>query len=330
MRRELPSGAGAKLLSLACTAPLESLRFHGLEPLALMLREPGSSVGGSSAHQHAVIARQVAEQEVLKRVRDAVTGRIMVLKGPELAARYPERVVRQYGDLDLLVEDAEGAQKELIRSGFSPSGDPDLYIDIHHRRPLQYGGLPIPIELHDRPKWISWSASPEPGELFASAQPATLPVPGFFAPRAKEHAVLVAVHAWAHEPLRRLRDLLDVYVLLDDVDRAEVDALATRWGVQRLWRVTVGAVDAVLLDEGHLPRWARHLQRGSERTLAESHLRRWMSDFAGAPLGYALRALPRTLADEILPAPGESWPAKARRVARALGGAAASPRGPAS
>src|SRR5688572_3205555 len=40
---------------------------------------------------------------LLQRVRDAHDGPLIVLKGPEVAAHYPDAALRSYSDLDLLV-----------------------------------------------------------------------------------------------------------------------------------------------------------------------------------------------------------------------------------
>ena len=47
------------------------------------------------------------------------------MKGPEVAAHYPVPSDRPFGDLDLLVEDPEAAQRALIAAGFVEFGEPD-------------------------------------------------------------------------------------------------------------------------------------------------------------------------------------------------------------
>ena len=75
------------------------------------------------------------------------------MKGPEVALRYPGPALRGFRDLDLLVPDAPAVQRELLAAGFEPVGLPEKYAAIHHLRPLAYPGLPLLVEVHDRPKW---------------------------------------------------------------------------------------------------------------------------------------------------------------------------------
>ena len=77
----------------------------------------------------------------------------MLFKGPETAAHYPHPALRRFWDLDLLVPDAGATQRSLLKAGFREVGDPALYADIHHLRPLTLPGLPLAVEVHDRPKW---------------------------------------------------------------------------------------------------------------------------------------------------------------------------------
>jgi hypothetical protein len=312
----LPPVAEALLFRIAKTATAEDLRFHGLDALAAAPeRAPDAR---ATAAVEAAAARDLAVGAVLSAVRDALTGEIVLMKGPEIACRYPVSVPRPFGDVDLLVADPVRAQAQLLDAGFRPVGDSALYTGIHHRQPLQLGEIPVPVELHDRPKWIPWSDPPAWDELLAVGRRASVAVPGFLAPRDSEHAVLVAVHAWAHEPLQRIRDLLDVEVLLAAADRALAASAARRWGVARLWDVTTAAADALFRRGGvGLPVWARHLARGTDRTVLESHLQRWLSGLAGAPARFAVRQLPEILAAEIGRTGSEPWSEKAARVARA-------------
>src|SRR5262245_30962407 len=91
---------------------------------------------------------------VLQKVRDACDGPIVVLKGPEAAAYYPDPSVRPFRDLDLLVPDATAVQNALLAAGFQLTGDEYLYRDIHHLRPVVWPDLPLLIEVHQRPKWV--------------------------------------------------------------------------------------------------------------------------------------------------------------------------------
>lgn len=260
----------------------------------------------------------LAAPVVLEHVRAACEGeQVVVLKGPEVAARYPDPALRVFGDVDVLVRDAEAVQASLLRAGFEEIGDASLYVDIHHLRPLRLRSLPLVVEVHSRPKWIG-APPPSTEELLAAAE--RLPS-GLYALPPAHHALVLAAHSWAHEPLRRLRDLLDVVLLADEAGRDETARLARAWGVERLWRATIGAADAVFLGgrpTWPLRLWAQNLDRARERTVLENHLQRWLSDFSVAPPGRALAAWPRTLVRELGPEGDETWAAKLSRSARAL------------
>lgn len=257
---------------------------------------------------------------VFDRVRAAYGGPLIVLKGPETAALYPDPTLRGFGDLDLLVEDAEGVHATLVAAGFVEVGDPAIYRDIHHLRPLARERLPLTVEVHSRPKWIDDRGGPSAAELFAAAHPSTA-LAGALALPPEHHAVLLAVHSWAHEPLRRLRDLVDVAAALAAADPARTAAVAEEWGVGRLWRVTAAAADAVFFgapDPWALRLWALNLRRVRERTVLEQHVQRWTSDFSALPFSSAARRVPRTFASEVFPEGDEGWRAKLARTALAV------------
>jgi hypothetical protein len=142
---------------------------------------------------------------------------------------------------------------------------------------------------------------------------------------AEHHALLLAVHSWAHEPLRRLRDIVDVAAMLEGADRAEIARLARAWGVPKLWRTTVTTVD-VLFDgrpsSWALRLWAQNLAGMRERTVLENHLARWLSDFWALPARPALRKVPQTFLDEVRPGGEEDWSAKLSRASVAMRNAA--------
>ena len=81
---------------------------------------------------------------LLARIGAVWTGPMIILKGPELASRYPEGFRRTAGDIDLLVDDADAAHAALRAAGFVPTGDPRLSVDIHHLQPLVWPEPPSP------------------------------------------------------------------------------------------------------------------------------------------------------------------------------------------
>ena len=91
----------------------------------------------------------------------------------------------------------------MVEAGFEPTGDPELYVGIHHLRPLVLPGLPPVVEVHHDPKWLDGTAPPT-AELLKTAVPSATGIPGLLTLEPARHAVALAVHAWAHVPLSRL------------------------------------------------------------------------------------------------------------------------------
>jgi hypothetical protein len=303
------------------------LRRHGLQLLAAYhRRERGLPVGADLAddERRATIV-DMTVQVLLERAREAYDGELVVFKGPELARRYPVSTLRPYDDVDLLVADGAAAERALLAAGFESVGNPDAYRDIHHLRPLAWPGLPLYLELHTRPKWVDGLPVPATRDLIGRAVPADVGVAGLLALPPAEHALLVAAHAWAHEPLRRALDLVDASVLADEADERELRALARSWGIDGVWRTTAAAAGA-LLGTARTPVamrvWARHLRPLRERSVLEGHLERWLSGFWSLPPGRATTAFAVAVAHDLTPAPDESWREKLRRVRTAVRDAA--------
>jgi hypothetical protein len=254
-------------------------------------------------------------------MREAYDGPIVVIKGPEVGARYPDPALRPLRDLDVLVRDAPAAQRALVAAGFREVGDPDLYVDIHHLRPVLWPGLPLIIEIHSEPKWPEGLVPPPVEELLDAARESAWGVEGILGLPPAEHALLLAAHSWAHSPLLRISDLVDIAALSNHEDLQEFRRLAQRWQLGRIWETTVAAVDSVIYGERTslpLRTWARHLPRVRDRTVFESHLEEFLSDFwAKAPLA-ALRSSALTLRDVVRPGVDETWRAKLGRTRSAV------------
>jgi Uncharacterised nucleotidyltransferase len=302
---------------------VRDLRLHKLQLVAAQTwRARGRLVPGPLVDEERY-ARMLAllAPIVLRRVRDAVEEPVVLLKGPEAAAYYTDPTLRPYGDLDLLVEDAPRVQRALLAAGFVEVGEVEPYVGIHHLRPVAWPGLPLPVEIHGRPKWIDGLAPPPTAELVAAAVPSATGIDGILALPPAQHALVLAVHSWAHTPLQRLLELADVALVAAEADREELRALAGRWGIARLWSTTEGAADALFRGGARplaLRVWARNLSRAGERTVLESHLQRWLSPFGALPARSALADAVRRLGRDLRPRPGETWRDKAGRTARAL------------
>jgi hypothetical protein len=302
-----------------------AIRAHRLQLLALpRFAETGREVPGwllQEQRSAALIA--LVTPIVLGRIRASWDGPMLVLKGPVVAARYPNEA-RAYNDLDILVPDAEGLHTALRESGFSTVPDPDYdALDIqYHLEPLAWEKFPLRVEIHSAPNWVPGLKPPPVAELFEHAvKDDSLTVDGVLTPAPVHHALLLAGHGWTHRPLGALRDLIDVAVMADGVPPSELESVADRWGMGTLWRATWGATEAVLHGRRapvSVRLWARHLAAGRERTVLENHLERWLSPFWALPRRRALAKSARTLVEEIAPLENETWGMKWKRVAQAV------------
>jgi Uncharacterised nucleotidyltransferase len=260
---------------------------------------------------------------LLEKIRSALAGPVVLFKGPEVALRYPDPSVRPYADLDLLVPDAFAAHDALKLGGFREVGDPALFVDIHHLRPLGLPPFPLLVELHSRPKWIDALEPPSPAELIAAAVPSRLDVDGISTLRPDHHAMILVAHAWAHEPLRRILELVDIAAMIEELDRRQLQTLARQWRMERVWNTTLAATDA-LLANGSAPAplplrlWARNLPAVRSRTVFESHLERWLAGFWALPLRGAVRAAAGSAVRAFVPEEDESWREKLARTRLAL------------
>jgi hypothetical protein len=262
--------------------------------------------------------RDLMAPAVLKGVREAYEGRLLLLKGPEVAAHYPTGC-RPFNDLDILADDPEGAQRSLLAAGFEQIGFEDAYYEgLHHLSPLMMPGAPSPVvEIHRRPNWIEWSEPPSGEELFDAAVPASCAVDGYLALPPVHHAIAIAAHGWIELPLRRILDLVDVLAVLPSGEREDARELAKRWDMEHVWSTTLVAADAVVLDgptPWSLRLWARNLEQVRDRSVFETHLRRLVSPFWALPPGRAGLASLATVGRELTPAPSERWPEKLRRM----------------
>jgi hypothetical protein len=296
------------------------LRAHGLQLLAgARLRALGRAVPDEIVlEERRAAITALAVPALLHRTRAVYDGRLMIMKGAEVALHYRDPALRPFGDIDLLVDDAEAARRALLAAGFREIGPP--YDDGHHHLPpLAWPGLPATVELHRRPHWVDALARPSVREIFEAAEPSGLGVAGVLAPARHHHALLLAGHAWTHEPLRRLLDVIDIAAVTEGTDRARVRAIARRWGCKRLWRTTELAMDAVLYGAPLTVAsrtWARHLQGARERTILESRVLR----LAGPAWGLRRRHVPTAVLDAIAlhlrRHDDEPWRAKLERTRR--------------
>jgi hypothetical protein len=302
---------------------------HGLGPLAARrLRLADEAVPDHHLREErASRTAALVAPSLLQRARDAYDGPLLLVKGPELSARYPDGA-RRFGDLDLVAGDAEEAQAALLAAGFRlqqrdwpPEGYDDVRRPHYHLHPLVFPGLGLRIEIHKHVKWPDRLRPPSNEELFEAAVPSVVGVPGLLTPHPDHHAVVLVSHAWGEVPMRRVRQLVDVLAFVDDGDRAKLRQLAAGWGIERGWTSTLAVGDWLLLGHPE-PRlvgvWARYLRELREPNVLEMHVQDWLSPFwLTTPRPAAHRTFDAVLRD-LRPKPNQTWKAKLRQTMRAL------------
>ncbi len=310
---------------LEASPGLEDLRAHGLHLLAARhWRAAGRPVPPALMQEEIAASRRVAAApRVLAEIRRACDGPVLLVKGPAVAARYPEPAARPFIDLDIVVPDPPAVQRALLSAGVRHVGDPaDYPPDLHHLPPIHLPAHPLPIEVHGRLKWVDQLPAPSFDRLSAGAGTAALGVDGVLEPAPAQHALILTGHLWAHDPLARLLRVLDVAVMAEPVEVAAMDALARSWGMGRMWRATAAVADALFgartSDPPPLRTWARGLRTAREPTVAELHASRLLSPFSAYPPPAAARAVGAALAAFAKPHDAEPWRRKVSRTARQL------------
>ena len=98
-------------------------------------------------------------------------------------------------------------QAALLERGYRQVGEAPP--GRHHLAPLLAPELPLVVEVHGRVKWLRGLEAPSYDRLVAHAIPFD-EVTGISTLAPADHAALLAVHVWAHDPLTRLLRLVDV------------------------------------------------------------------------------------------------------------------------
>jgi len=273
------------------------------------------------AAERLAAAGTLAAPVLMAKVRAAIDGPVLLMKGAEVARHYPDPALRSFGDLDLIVPDAQRSQRQLMEAGLELCGEAWVYEGIHHLRPLRLPELPLIVEFHHAPKWIDGLEPPSVPELLELAVPAPHLGEGVLTLPPGPHALLMAAHTWGHYPLTPLRDLLDIALVAREANPAEIERLAAIWGIERVWRSTWRAADH-LFGDGRRPAstriWARHLTGVRERTVLESHLQRWLAGVWALPRRQAVGSFWKAVANDLRPEGDERWRAKLRRTRTAL------------
>lgn len=266
-----------------------ALRTHGLGPIAAWrMRQRGEPVPKEIERLALGAAyASVTAAPLLQKVIDILQEPVLVLKGPEVARLYPERTLRTYGDLDLLVMDLPRAERALIDAGFTELAPGSKVPGKHHDSPLQFAGLALAIELHRDPGWLPWVTPPSHRELLSSPFESSTRVSGAVALSMEQQALYLANHAWRHGPYTSLIHLVDIELIRQQADPAAINALARSWGLERIWRHHCDAIDWFIYQNGSPPSpihrlWARHLNTLDERSEFGFYISR-IGKITGAP-----------------------------------------------
>jgi hypothetical protein len=308
---------------LISDADIAGIKTNKLGPMAAYcLRDRGRPVPPELERDaRQARAAWMASRPLLERIRSVCEGPLLLIKGAEVAALYPNRA-RSFSDLDILCPDARAVHTALLAGGFVEVDDPEVYeVEQHHLRPLQWPGIWLWVEVHLRPLWPQALTPPPIEDIISAAVPSATGVAGISAPAPEHHAIILASHSWETMPLGNLRDLVDVAAVTAQTDVETVEAAARAWGVGRLWRTTYNAANGLFgtADRSLAVRvWARHLPAVREYNVLDNHLKRWLNGLWGFPPRLALRSIGVVFHQELFPYPDESWRDKFMRVLNAF------------
>lgn len=283
---------------------------------------------------HAAAAQQLAAMVALEEMRVRFDGTIVLLKGLELACRYPDPSRRASGDIDVLTDEPERLQATLLANGYRQidlaTSDLHFYDDHHHHLvPVQRAGLPAVVEVHRSLGWLAGMTPPSLHQLMTHLTPSAAGIEGVAALEPAAHAVYLAVHSWRHRPFNQRRDLDDIALLLGGSTATilAADQLAAEWGVRRIWSLYQNAIAAAAGDErprllvrifgGDPAAGGSRSPFGQPTTMFELLVLVVAPFFVDRPLR-SLPAIARTLKVRFEPQPGETTWGKARRIARRL------------
>ena len=248
-------------------------------------------------------------------------GTAVLIKGPEVAHRYPDPALRSFRDVDVLVPDAPATQRQLLAAGFQETGDPRLYEGHPPPAPdVLAWAAALVVEIHHSPKWVEHLDPPHATELIAAAVPRQTWPRGILTLPAAHHAVLLAAHSWAHRPLSRLRDLIDIAVVASEAEPARDRGAWQGVALGRVWTTTERALDRCS-PAGPTPAsiatLGAHLQPPGNRPCSSPTSRIGSRRCGGSPRARAQAVSGRGRSG---PGPGheEGWPAKLGRTQMAL------------
>jgi hypothetical protein len=289
-------------------ASLPIQRSHGLHLLAahslVKLELPLSD--DLRRDWEAATARTLIVPIIIGQLSSALGEPVVLVKGAEIAQRYPDPAARGYSDIDILVQDLPRALDRLRHAGFD---ELNIAVAGHHVT-VQASGLPIPVEVHGRLNWPRWATPPSTSDLIRVAMPSrAFPCTARTLPP-DLHTVYVAAHAWLHCPLTQLADLVDIAALGSESSFAQLASRAAELRLDRLWHFSLQAGRAVFAGEPAPSPLVRRLMPDVAARDAVSHREHVLRQFAGglaapSPASRA-QAIVSSVSDHLAPRPGES------------------------
>lgn len=215
------------------------LASQGLAPLRAGLRHvAGRDLTPSDREAlHQAATAFVTQLALLERIHALDVGPVVVLKGPEMASRYPHPSWRRSGDLDLFAADAPEVQRRLLAGGFEPAEEELAFRNLHHLVPLQLPGFRVAVEVHHGLGWPAGAREPPPAAVVATAVPAWSD-DRFLALPAELALAHQLQHAWHAVPFGTVRDAVDLVALRDRCDPGRLERDLRSSGLWRLWTAT--------------------------------------------------------------------------------------------
>lgn len=280
----------------------QNLEFHRIQLLAATLHQ---YVPWPIPEKHLLlckvqIMRVNAVVAQLAQLAEVIDQPLILLKGADLAFRYPFPNARPLGDIDILLEDPLDAFHRLKDSGYHGAAASSLPNDYHHLPVLvpHTKGLRVPVELHRSLGMFPWINQPSVQQCFDSSVDSPLRIPNVRSLSPEFNTVYVAAHAWRHSPLSRMGYLVDVASALLSTEPESAGRMAAEWNMSHIWRQTYSAMQYLVRGQGSRPlsvaTWARHLTTLEPRSHDVDQLTRLFSG-AGAPGLAAKLAWPKEL-----------------------------------
>jgi hypothetical protein len=194
-------------------------------------------------HAHTVLASEVTLEDLGREFRASP---LVLMKGREVAALYPNATMRDYRDLDLLAKDPHEPWHWLVENGYRQDPRRRSDIDHHHLPALLSPTGKFAVELHIRANAPTWTRF-DSDSLFDRSAPSRTGIAGIIRPPDDVHALVLALHCWKGG-FTRLRDLLDA-MLLSAVADVNVNSTAASMGLARMWELSMRVAHHELLGE---------------------------------------------------------------------------------